>query len=123
MPQGVAEASRIFLPSILPNLAMRNTAGVTGGKPIVRSQSISGVSVINPLDAFYDIHGRQKEAQFFYSVPDTTRELFCGVRTQDHHKFSFRFLFITSDPPWLRTGAMLVLKCFSTIAFLVNWAI
>jgi hypothetical protein len=35
-------------------LAMRNTADVTGGKPIAaRSQSISGVSAINPLVAFY----------------------------------------------------------------------
>jgi hypothetical protein len=30
-------------------LTMRNTAGVTGGKPIaVRSQSFSGVSAVNP---------------------------------------------------------------------------
>jgi hypothetical protein len=37
---------------------MRNTADVTGGKPIaVLLQSISGVSAINPLVAFYDIHG------------------------------------------------------------------
>jgi hypothetical protein len=37
---------------------MRNTAIVTGGKPIaVLLQSISGVSDINPLVAFYDIHG------------------------------------------------------------------
>jgi hypothetical protein len=36
---------------------MRNTADVTGGKPIaVLLQSISGVSAINPLDAFYDFH-------------------------------------------------------------------
>jgi hypothetical protein len=37
---------------------MRNTADVTGGKPIaVLLQPISGVSAINPLVAFYDIHG------------------------------------------------------------------
>jgi hypothetical protein len=37
---------------------MRNTADVTDGKPIaVLLQSISGVSAINPLVAFYDIHG------------------------------------------------------------------
>jgi hypothetical protein len=37
---------------------MKNTADVTGGKPIaVLLQSISGVSAINPLVAFYDIHG------------------------------------------------------------------
>jgi hypothetical protein len=55
---------------------MRNTADVTGGKPIaVLLQSISGVSAINPLAAFYDIHGRKREMLFFYFVPDTTRDL------------------------------------------------
>jgi hypothetical protein len=54
---------------------MRNTAGVTGGKPIaIWSQSISGVSAINPLVGFYDIHGRKGEVLFFYFVPDTTRD-------------------------------------------------
>jgi hypothetical protein len=54
---------------------MRNTADVTGGKPIaVFLQSISGVSAINPLVAFYDIHGGKREVLFFYFVPDTTRD-------------------------------------------------
>jgi hypothetical protein len=53
---------------------MRNTADVTGGKPIaVFLQSISGVSAINPLVAFYDIHGG-REVLFLYFVPDTTRK-------------------------------------------------
>jgi hypothetical protein len=53
---------------------MRNTADVTGGKPIaVLLQSISGVSAINPLVAFYDIHGGKREVIFFYFVTDTTR--------------------------------------------------
>jgi hypothetical protein len=48
---------------------------VTGGKPIVvLLQSISGVSAINSLGTFYDIHGGQREALFFYFVPDTTRD-------------------------------------------------
>jgi hypothetical protein len=56
---------------------MRNTADVTGGKPIaVLLQSISGVSAINPLVAFYDIHGRKGEVLFLSSVPDTTRVRF-----------------------------------------------
>jgi hypothetical protein len=37
---------------------MRNTADVTGGKPIAVLQSISGVSAINPLVAFYDTKER-----------------------------------------------------------------
>jgi hypothetical protein len=41
---------------------MRNTADVTGGKPItVLLQSISGVNAINPLVAFNDIHGGKRE--------------------------------------------------------------
>jgi hypothetical protein len=54
---------------------MRNTANVTGGKPIaILLQSIAGVSAINPLVAFYDIHGGKRELLFFYFVPDTTRD-------------------------------------------------
>jgi hypothetical protein len=56
---------------------MRNTADVTGGKPIaILLQSISGVSAINPLVTFYDIHGGKREVLFFYFVPDTTRDAF-----------------------------------------------
>jgi hypothetical protein len=54
---------------------MRNTADVRGGKPIAVSlQSISGVSAINPLVAFYDIHGGKREVLFIYFVSDTTRD-------------------------------------------------
>jgi hypothetical protein len=60
---------------------MKNTADVTGGKPIaVLLQSILGVSAINSLDAFYDTHGGKREVLFFYFVPDTTRyEVNCIV--------------------------------------------
>jgi hypothetical protein len=55
---------------------MRNTTDVTGGKPIaVLLQFNSGVSAINPLVAFYDIHGRKREVLLFYFDPDTTRDL------------------------------------------------
>jgi hypothetical protein len=48
---------------------------VTAGKPIaVLLQSISGVNDVNPLVAFYDIHGGKREMLFFYFVPDTTRD-------------------------------------------------
>jgi hypothetical protein len=54
---------------------MTNTADVTGGKTIaVLLQSISGVSAINPIVAFYDNHGRKREVLFFYFVPDTIRD-------------------------------------------------
>jgi hypothetical protein len=39
---------------------------VTGGKPIAALlQSISDVSAINPLLAFYDIHGRKMRCYSF----------------------------------------------------------
>jgi hypothetical protein len=48
---------------------------MTGSKPItVLLQPISGVSAINPLVTFYDIHGGKREVLFFYFVPDTTRD-------------------------------------------------
>jgi hypothetical protein len=56
IPKRVAETSTYY--SETPSLVMRNIADVTGGKPIaVWSQSIAGVSAVNPLVAFYDIHG------------------------------------------------------------------
>jgi hypothetical protein len=56
---------------------MSFTSDVTGGKPIaVLLQSISVVSAINPLVAFYDIHGVKREVLFFYFVPDTTRDYY-----------------------------------------------
>jgi hypothetical protein len=59
---------------------MKNTADVTGGKPIaVLLQSISVVSAINPLDTSYDIHGGKREVLFFYFVPDTTRDLYMFI--------------------------------------------
>jgi hypothetical protein len=64
---------------------MRNTADVTGGKPIDDFlQSISGVSAINLLVAFYDIHGEKREVLFFYFVPDTTRDF-------RHENFEYKF--------------------------------
>jgi hypothetical protein len=48
---------------------------VTGGKPIaILLQPISGVNAINPLVAFYDIHGGKREVLFLYFVTDTTRD-------------------------------------------------
>jgi hypothetical protein len=66
-PSGIERERYLFY-----YLAMRNTADVTGGKPIaVRSQSISRVNVIKPLVAFHDIHERKREVLFLFFVPDT----------------------------------------------------
>jgi hypothetical protein len=43
---------------------------VTGGK------TISGISAVNPVVAFHDIHGRKGEALFFYFVPDSTQDTY-----------------------------------------------
>jgi hypothetical protein len=42
---------------------------VTGGKPIAtQSQSTSGISAINLLVAFYDIHGRKGEVLLYGTI-------------------------------------------------------
>jgi hypothetical protein len=56
---------------------MRNTADVTGGKPIavlLQSMCRLGVSAINPLVAFHDIHRGKREVLLFYD-PDTTIDI------------------------------------------------
>jgi hypothetical protein len=77
IPEVVAEVSQIFRrdPHVLPKLKATRNTDVIGGKPIaVLLQSISDVSAINPLVAFYDILGGKREVLFFYFVPDTTRD-------------------------------------------------
>jgi hypothetical protein len=56
MPEGVADVSQIFLRDthVLPKFIA------------VLLQPISGVSAINPLVAFYDIHGEKRVVLFFY---------------------------------------------------------
>jgi hypothetical protein len=65
-PRRVAEASQIFLRDahVLPLLLSYEEYW----------RCDSDVSAINPLVAFYDIHGRKREVLFFYFVPDTTRD-------------------------------------------------
>jgi hypothetical protein len=61
IPEGVAEASQIFLRDahVLLKLLSYEVADVTGGKPI----------------AFNDIYGRKREVLFLCSVSDTTRDV------------------------------------------------
>jgi hypothetical protein len=69
---------------------------VTSGKPIaVLLQSLSGVSAINPLVAFYDIHGGKREVLFFYFVPDTTRDT---DETRDDEKSPQNFPILITVP-------------------------
>jgi hypothetical protein len=55
---------------------MKNTADVTGGKPIAVLLQLSQVLVlfINPLVDFNDIHGGKRDVLLFYFVPGTTRD-------------------------------------------------
>jgi hypothetical protein len=72
---------------------MRNTADVTGGKPIaVLLQSISGVSAINPLVAFYDIHGGKREVLFFYFVKAPHETLLLFIYLLQQFITDYRFL-------------------------------
>jgi hypothetical protein len=80
--KGITEVSQIFLRERhifltlhSPNLV--NTADKTGGKTIAVSfQSISGVSAINHLVAFYDIHGGKREILLFCPGHHTKLSLF-----------------------------------------------
>jgi hypothetical protein len=78
---------------------MRNTADVIGGKPIaVLLHSISDVSAINPLVAFYDIHGGKREVIFQpYNQPIITR-LYSMVsrNTIDTQLCAVRIYFLTA---------------------------
>jgi hypothetical protein len=48
---------------------------MTGGKPVaIWLQSISGVSAINLLVAFYDIHGEKREVYYFFILSRTPHE-------------------------------------------------
>jgi hypothetical protein len=49
---------------------------MTGKPNAALLQSMSGVSAVNPLVAFYDIHGRKGEVLFFLSATDTTQHFF-----------------------------------------------
>jgi hypothetical protein len=76
IPERVAEVSEESETPMFyqDQLAMKNTADVTGGKPnAFLLQSISGVNAINPLVTFYNIHGGKRGMLFFYFVPDSTR--------------------------------------------------
>jgi hypothetical protein len=72
----VAEACQTFVtPTFFKNYLSIRTADVTGGNHSrLIAVSVSGVSAINPLVAFYDSHGRKRAMLFFYFVTDTTRD-------------------------------------------------
>jgi hypothetical protein len=62
---------------------------VKGSKPIAGSQSVSDVSAVNPLVAFYDIHGGNREVLFFYFVPNTIRDSFTTSMEERERCYTF----------------------------------
>jgi hypothetical protein len=87
IPEGVAEVSQIFPRDthVLPKFVSYEEH-LRGGKPIaVLLQSISSVSAINPLVAFYDIYEGKREVLFFYFVPTTTRDYhYCLISNEKY---------------------------------------
>jgi hypothetical protein len=62
------ERSTIYLILDTPHTAHCTLLDVTGGKPIgVLLQSILSVSAINPLVAFYEIHGGKREVLLYHN--------------------------------------------------------
>jgi hypothetical protein len=86
IPKRVTKSNEILLryTTFYQNdLAMMNTADTIGDKPSATcSQSISDVSAVGPLVAFYDITGRKTELLIYSSVPDITLSpitFFCSL--------------------------------------------
>jgi hypothetical protein len=70
-PKGQQRHLRFYFetPTFYQNyLAMSNTADVTGKPIAIWSQSISGLSVMNPLVAFYDMHGRKEKIKIIITT-------------------------------------------------------
>jgi hypothetical protein len=75
---------------------VKNTADVTGGKPIaVLLQSISGVRPINPLVAFYDIHGGKRGVILLFCPGPTRDNIFIIINYL--HKTLKAFQVLTKD--------------------------
>jgi hypothetical protein len=94
---------------------MRNTAHVTGKSIAVLLQSISGVSAINPLLAFYNIHGGKREVLFFYFIPDTTRDNKTNIQ---RYKNNLNCLYLSNAQTlaqWIRVQYQLIsIQCVLT---------
>jgi hypothetical protein len=50
---------------------MWNISDMAGGKPMaISTQTITGVSAVNPVVAFYDIHWKNRDLMFFFLCPE-----------------------------------------------------
>jgi hypothetical protein len=76
--QGIAEASQVFFRDahVLPTYIVMWNYCRRDQKQAHRCliAVYLGINAINPLVAFYNIHGRKREVLFFYLVPDITRD-------------------------------------------------
>jgi hypothetical protein len=85
---------------------MRNT-DMTGGK----SQSISGGSAVNPLVAFYDIHGRKSPLSFFRECYNAILIFFPGLHARPKflaNYFSYNILLPALFPVHLVGAACII---------------
>jgi hypothetical protein len=77
-----SQLNAFFIHTKIPLTLILNTADVTGGKPIaVLLPSISAVSAINPLVAFYYIHGGKRDILLFILSRGVVPSR-CGVAPQ-----------------------------------------
>jgi hypothetical protein len=58
----------------MSNTADRVRLGEISKMPLLSGLCPFGDKAVNPLVAFYDIHGKKSEVLFFCSHPDTTRD-------------------------------------------------
>jgi hypothetical protein len=72
IPEGVAEVSQIFFRGT--HVLQKIVSYEKHCRRDISDLVISGISAINPLVAFYDIHEGKREVLFFYFAPDTTRD-------------------------------------------------
>jgi hypothetical protein len=64
-------------------VSQRNIGDVSATSSVINHRhliSISGVFAAGPLVAFYDIFRREEYVLFYFSIPDTTREIFCTIK-------------------------------------------
>jgi hypothetical protein len=75
-----------------------NADVVVSPSPSDRSLSQVYLNAINPLVAFYDIYGRNREVLFFYFAPDTTRDYYYYTT----YYCSFHCTYSLLDPNYIK---------------------
>jgi hypothetical protein len=74
IPDGIAEVFQIFLRDTHVLTELVSYEEHCRRDRWLAHRHLIAVYLINPLVAFYDIHGGKREVIFFYFVPNTTRD-------------------------------------------------